>query len=63
MRDVIYKTIIESTRKSLNTAIINYLEEKYTDNIRPAAGKLLYYAAEAKDDDAVAKYTKLAAEN
>ena len=63
MRDVIYKTIIESTRKSLNTAIINYLEEKYKDNIRQAAGKLRYYATEAKDDDAVAKYTKLAAEN
>ena len=63
MRDVIYKTIIESTRKSLNTAIMNYLEEKYKDNIRPAVGKLLYYAEEAKDDDAIAKYTKLAAEN
>ena len=31
MRSVIYKTIIESTWKSLNTAIINYFEEKYKE--------------------------------
>ena len=57
VRDVLYRTIIESTRKSLNMAMINYLEEKYKDNIRSVADKLLYYAKEAKDADAIAKYT------
>ena len=63
VRDVLYRTIIESTRKSLNIAMINYLEEKYKDNIRSAADKLLYYAEQAKDTDAIAKYTNLAAES
>ena len=63
VRDVLYRTIIESTRRSLNIAMINYLEEKYKDNIRSVADKLLYYAKQAKDTDAIAKYTNLAAEN
>ena len=63
VRDVLYRTIIESTRKSLNIAMINYLEEKYKDNIRSAVDKLLYYAEQAKDTDAIAKYTNLAAES
>ena len=36
---------------------VEYLEEKYKDNIRSVADKLLYYAKEAKDADAIAKYT------
>ncbi|MBQ9495495.1 MAG: AAA family ATPase [Treponema sp.] len=62
IRDVIYRTIIEATKKSLNRTMMEYLEEKYKDDIVSVADKLLYYATEAKEEEAIEKYSKLVVE-
>ncbi|MBP3710821.1 MAG: AAA family ATPase [Treponema sp.] len=62
IRDVIYRTIIESTKRSLNRMLVEHFETIHKDNIAAVADKLLYYATEAKEKEAIEKYSKLAAE-
>lgn len=63
IRNVFYKTMIETTRRSLNRLMISYYTKKYGDNLKPFADKLFRYALEAQDDELIEKYRLLRDEN
>lgn len=59
IRTVVYDSIVEAMRRSLNRKLMEYFEEKYKDNLASMAKYLAYYAQEAKDEEAVAKYQQM----
>lgn len=61
-RNVFYKTMIETTRRSLNRLMISYYVKKYGGNLKPFAEKLFRYALETQDDELTEKYRLLRAE-
>ena len=60
--DVIYETILDTTKKELNLMILSYLEAKNKDNFYPIIEKLEYHAMEAKDYGKIFIYARGAAE-
>ncbi len=56
IRDVVYNTILESTRKELNIMLLSYLENRYSDNINAVVERLEYHASEAESWPLVYKY-------
>lgn len=61
IRDVVYNTILESTRKELNMMLLSYLENRYADNIGSVVERLEYHAGEAEAWQQVYKYALLSA--
>lgn len=61
IRDVVYNTILESTRKELNMMLLSYLENRYADNINAVVERLEYHASEAESFSQVYKYAVLSA--
>ena len=61
IRNVIYDTMIGSTRRELNSQLLSYLEKEYADNIFSIVERLVYHAQESVDYDKIYKYATLAA--
>lgn len=61
IRDVVYNTILETTRKDLNRALLSYLEGRYSGTIVSVVERLEYHATEAGDWDRVYRYAMLSA--
>jgi predicted ATPase/class 3 adenylate cyclase len=61
IRDVVYNTILESTRKELNRVLFSYLENRYSGNIASVVERLEYHATEAGDWNNVYRYALLSA--
>lgn len=61
IRDVVYNTILESTRKELNLMLLSYLENRYADNITAVVERLEYHAGEAESWGKVYKYSLMSA--
>lgn len=59
VRTVVYDSIVEALRRSLNRKMLNYFEEKFSDNLEKVARYLVYYAHEAKEDELVEKYSQM----
>lgn len=62
IRDVVYNTILESTRKELNRLLMSYLEDRYADNLLSVVERLAYHAGEADDSQMLYKYALLSAQ-
>lgn len=56
IRDVVYNTILESTRRELNMMLLSYLEKRYADNLTSVMERLEYHATEAEAWDQVYQY-------
>ena len=63
IRDVVYDTILESTKRELNLAMFSYLENIDTENRTSRIERLLYYGLEAKAYDRIYEYAIFAAKN
>ncbi len=61
IHQIIYDTILETTKKELNTTILSVLEETHKDNLDQIAEKLLYHAIEAKDYGKIHTYALISA--
>lgn len=61
IRDVVYNTILESTRKELNMMLLSYLENRYSDSINSVVERLEYHAGEAETWPKVYRYAMLSA--
>lgn len=61
IRDVVYNTILESTRKELNMMLLSYLESRFRDNLSSVVERLEYHATEAEAWPLVYKYALQAA--
>lgn len=61
IRDVVYNTILESTRKELNLMLLAYLENRYADSINSVVERLEYHAGEAESWPKVYQYALLSA--
>lgn len=61
IHDVIYDTVLENTKKELNSKVLGYLENKYADNYSSVLEQLEYYAEEAHEYDKVFLYAREAA--
>src|SRR5574344_144286 len=62
VHDVIYGTILDTTKKELNRLILSTLEKKYAERLSDISDRLLYHAKEAGDPESVFRYSKLAAD-
>ncbi len=62
IRNTVYDTILEATKKELNSAVLEYLEKHYEHNISAVVERLIYHAQEAKDYGKVFVYAYEAAE-
>lgn len=62
MHDVIYETILDTTKKELNLMILAYLERKNQDNTYSIIEKLEYHAMEARDYEKIFLYASKAGE-
>ncbi|NLC94051.1 MAG: AAA family ATPase [Treponema sp.] len=60
--DVIYETILDTTKKELNLMVLTYLEAKNKGNLYPILEKLEYHAIEAKNYQKIFIYAKASAE-
>lgn len=60
--DVVYDTVLETTRREINKSILLYLERKNSDNLSAVSERLEYYAIEAKDYDKVLEYALVSAQ-
>lgn len=60
--DVIYETILDTTKKELNLMILSYLESKYNGKFFSVIEKLEYHAIEAKCYDKIFTYASMAAD-
>lgn len=63
IRDVVYDTILESTKRELNLAMFSYLENIDAENRTSRIEHLLYYGLEAKAYDKIYEYAIFAAKN
>jgi adenylate cyclase len=61
IHDVIYDTILDTTKKELNLMLLSYLENKYADNLLGIIERLEYHAQQAKAYDKVFTYALEAA--
>ncbi len=55
-RDLIYETILDTTKKDLNLHILEFFEDEYKDDYSQIVEKLEYYAQEAKEQKKIVKY-------
>lgn len=62
IRDVVYNTILESTRKELNMMLLSYLESRYEDNLSAVVERLEYHATEAEAWPKVYRYALASAQ-
>ncbi|NLK46848.1 MAG: AAA family ATPase, partial [Treponema sp.] len=62
VRNTVYDTILEATKKELNSAVLESLEKHYEHNISAVVERLVYHAQEAKDYAKVFIYAFEAAE-
>ncbi|MBO4438831.1 MAG: AAA family ATPase [Spirochaetaceae bacterium] len=62
VRNTVYDTILEATKKELNSAVLDYLEKHYEHNISAVVERLVYHSQEAKDYSKVFVYAFEAAE-
>src|SRR5574344_1712495 len=60
--DVVYDTVLETTRREINKSILLYLERKNSVNLSAVSERLEYYAIEAKDYDKVLEYSIVSAQ-
>ncbi len=62
VRNTVYDTILEATKKELNSAVLDYLEKHYEHNISAVVERLVYHSQEAKDYSKVFVYALEAAD-
>lgn len=62
VRNTVYDTILEATKKELNSAVLDYLEKHYEHNISAVVERLVYHSQEAKEYSKVFVYALEAAD-
>lgn len=56
IRDVVYNSLLESTKKDLHKKLAEILEERYKDNLDEVVDSLAYHYLQAEVMDSAAKY-------
>lgn len=62
VRNTVYDTILEATKKELNSSVLDYLEKHYEHNISAVVERLVYHSQEAKEYSKVFIYALIAAD-
>ncbi|RMG96623.1 MAG: hypothetical protein D6706_10005 [Chloroflexi bacterium] len=63
MHEVVYESLPYARRQALHEVVANWLEKRYTDNLKPIYPLLAYHYSQANNHEKGLKYALLAAES